>query len=248
MHSKNTNYLTLVRDFFSFSWKHFEDLIRRSFMPSSFLFLLLYIIDVMANKSLLVEKFNKILEKQPDPLVYFIIVGTLLSISYLMKILVQIIFDNFIKSNYDYRFPIGTTTSNSCCYEILRKNTIEKLKKINPAIEELLSEVDQNNNDYILYQIIGSIYKINTRSYTDAAKEAGVMALSIILASLYYLFLQINVLSFLDFAYVLIICIVVWISGYYYIKSRYQARAYRIYINLLNDVYKKRSLDEKYNS
>lgn len=173
MSDKKTNYLDLTKDFFSFLWINFEKLIRRSLMPSSFLFLLLYIVDTNVNESLYANMFKKILGKQPDILIYLIIFSILLSTSYIMKILVQAIFDNFIKSNYDYKFPLGGKISNSCCYKKLRNEAIKKLKTINPQLEELLIEIDKNHNDYLLYQIIGSIYKIKTNSYTDSAKEAG---------------------------------------------------------------------------
>lgn len=195
-------------------------------MPSGFLFLLLYIVDKNYNKSNIINLICNILEAENIVIIYILIISLILSTAYIMKISVQLIFDSFLKRSFK---PF----IKSCCYKDIRDEVIEKLKRVNPSLNSILDNVKKEENDYILYQIIGSIYKINTKEYGDSSKEGGVIALSLMIASSYGFYLKNNLLSIKC----ILVLLSIWFIGYIYMRSRYISRAYKIYLGVLNDKY-----------
>jgi len=227
-----------IKGFLYFIWDNFEDFITRFILPSIFLFILLFTIDKISNNAYIVNILIEIMSKNSTIINFIIILSIISSMSYTMKILVQLIFDSFIKGNYDIIIPFTKKRTNSCCYKFLRDSVIDKLIKqlSDKYIKKLLKEVKNKENDYILYQIIKSLYQIDDKKFNTSSKEGGVIALSIIIASLYYSYLNNDIVSFQNF----VIISVAWFVGFYYIKSRYKARAYQIYIDILNDKINKR--------
>ncbi len=223
-----------MREFLIFMWNNFEGLMKRAIMPSSFFFFLVFIIDTTLNSSEVFNNFKSLFDDKPEIITYGASIILVLSIGYAMQFSVQFIFDNWIKGNFNTKISIF---GDGCCFDDLRKKVIDKLKKDNTKLKDILENIEKNKNDYILYQEIGSIYKLNendTKKYTDNAKIGGVLVISIISVLIWYMFVSQNYL------YSIIFIIISYIVGFVYVKSRYRARAYRIYINVLNDIYEKR--------
>jgi hypothetical protein len=142
--------------------------------------------------------------------------------SIIMSILTQVIFDSFIK--YNYESNIYTITSDNLTQ--LRQKVINQLAKEN----EIFSNIEQS--DYFLYQVISrkiSFFEPDTKTnnYVNEAKIGGILFLSIMTAII------INIFLFDSSFWLLLVLMPIYFFGHEFIKSRYRARAIRIYINYL---------------
>ena len=197
--------------------KMFEGFIKRAVMPSvSFGFI--FIVEFLLFESSIDENTLSGIKNIFNSLVWnsiniMLLVIVLIGLSYFLSILNQLIFDNFIKKNYNTLCSKGETLQ----LEILRKKVIEKVKK-------KLDYIDNDTSDYFLYQIVSrelTYFKepTDTRRYVDDTKSIGIFFLSLIL---------VNMILFPT-----LWLIVLLVVGHYAIKAKYRSRAMRIYVNYL---------------
>ena len=208
--------------------KLFESFIKRGFFPSiSFFFI--FFVQLIIFLNIYSESSHFTFNKDFESFLFtnnLFVMGLILFIgmSIFLSILHQLIYDNFIKYNYNLickKFSLNTS------FLILRNQVIKKLK-----INEKNSFVTSKYiNDYLLYQYLGrklSYYSKETKTsrYVDETKTIGIFFTSTILSLI--------ILSYLfEIYYTLIICIPIYYIGYETIKAKYRSRAVRIYINYL---------------
>lgn len=205
--------------------KQFDSFLKRSMLPSSVLVLILILFAYKDNslKDFFIGYINIINDN------YFLIFMTFIlfiAISFIMKVLTQIFFDNMLKRNFNSIFLYFHENE---ILMILRKKSIEKLQKENTEFDEI------ELTDFFLYQVLGRKlqfleHKTDTKRYIDDTKSAGSIFIAIIIALLIQIILNFGLLYCL-------IGILLIIATYFlaieYIKSKYRSRAIRIYTNYL---------------
>ena len=198
----------------------FTQFLKRSILPSSTFVILLTIIFYDKINELL-KNFSFIADK---PMYLSIVSGFfLISISYIITIINQIIFDNTIKKNFNslFLYPSDNKLLNK-----LRNKSIEKLKKETSEFNDI------DLNDFTLYQIIGRKlqffkHKTNTSRYIDEIKSAESIYTSIALILIIYLFfIKLNIWYFL-------LIVILYFLFRSYIVSKFRFRNIRMYINYL---------------
>ncbi len=217
-----------------FIWDRFELFIRRVLFPSSVFIIFISVIDYYSNSSIIIHNILNFINSNTLSVVMFVAISVILSINYILKFIVQFIFDNFIKIDYNplfcfrnSKFKILDRLSIECNhYKKLKEKVISKLKEKN------IIDSDFDINDFLLYQILGNILREDTKRYVTDAKEGGVVIVSMMVSLVWYSYLQHSltwgILSFVG-------VVLLYAVGYFYIKSKYRSRAYRLYINYLID-------------
>ena len=205
--------------------KQFDSFLKRSMLPSSVLVLILILFAYKDNslKDFFIGYINIINDN------YFLIFMTFIlfiAISFIMKVLTQIFFDNMLKRDFNSIFLYFHENE---ILMILRKKSIEKLQKENTEFDEI------ELTDFFLYQVLGRKlqfleHKTDTKRYIDDTKSAGSIFIAIIIALLIQIILNFGLLYCL-------IGILLILATYFlaieYIKSKYRSRAIRIYTNYL---------------
>lgn len=215
--------------------KQFENFVKRALIPSvsfviTFLFIgciLVYINDSNFNQISSIYLSIKITNN-----VWFIGLILLIGLSFFLSIVHQLIYDNLLKRNFD-SFCSNLQKSLLSKYRLL---VIEKLKKEDKTL------YDNFENEYFtdnhLYQILGRKLSYfdkltNTKRYVDESKSIGIFFISIILSltlwNIFYFFKDI-------YSFILpsiFISLILYIMGFFLIKSKYRSRAIRMYINYL---------------
>jgi len=233
MSEKNEHH-TIKQSTIIFIWERFEYFIRRTMLPSSIFFFLLFVVDNLFNTgafSLYISSlFQKINSFSSFSLAFTSMLILLLSVNYFLKIFSQVLFDNHIKENYNsYIYKKETKTLIA-----LREEVILKLKKENRF-------KDIEFNDYLLYQILGRILnsyrqKTDTRRYVTDVKEVSVLFTSLIVVVIWC----INLISqhiLISIGLIMILSLIIFYVGIEIIKFKFRSRAFRIYTNyLLGDI------------
>ena len=200
--------------------KQFDSFLKRSMLPSSVLILFLVIffynqvIDILGNFSSISENYLFI--------AIFLGIIFLIAVSFIISIIVQMIFDNTLKKNFNSSLLYPHENIRLIK---LRNRAISKLKKESENFD------DMELNDYFLYQVLGRKlkfleYSTSTTRYIDETKSAGSIYIAISTALIIQSF--INFLIIYPFT---IIGLYFFIRSY--IKSKYRSRAIRIYTNYL---------------
>jgi uncharacterized membrane protein YhaH (DUF805 family) len=212
--------------------KQFDSFLKRSMLPSSVLISILMLFSYRES-----ENFNSFIESyqskidiiQGEYLLVFLLFILLIAISFVMKILTQILFDNMLKQNFKSHLLYF---HENHMLLVLRLRSIEKLKQENHEFDEI------EMTDFFLYQVIGRKLQFlehptNTKRYIDDTKSAG----SIFIAFLITIFIiAIKLLIQNEILYSLITILFMlftWVIAIEYIKSKYRSRAIRIYTNYL---------------
>lgn len=196
----------------------FKEFIQRSILPSSTLWAGVFLVDVFFKQGLL---HNKMLNYYNQNSTFFIVelIIVFLSLSYVLKIFHQSIFDNWIKRDYDSLFFRYETR----VLKKLRTLVLEKAHKEYSYLNHLEA------NDFMLYQLLGKSQKSMKRYATDA-KEIGITFILFFIIALTYFYSEIsNVFIYIGAS-------LIWYGiGFELIKSKYRSRAFRLYINYLSE-------------
>jgi len=199
----------------------FEDFIKRSVLPSASFMLFFLLYDVLFNEQLAITFLNN---KEHSNLTIGLIILAFIGLTNLLSILQQAIYDNRLKSNFDGLFPW--------------KNENSKLSELR---EKVNSQLNKNENDYMLYKIIGK--GMETREYVNQSKSFGIMFVSLMMVGLIGFISSIvkfnkdmNISNISHSFFILIVITVVWYMGRELVKSRYRSRAIKIYTNYLNQM------------
>lgn len=205
--SRNNTFVEKILD-------KFGNFIKRDLFPSSTLFLL--ILTTYCKESEALKSIFEIFEKN-TLLISIVIIIILLSTTYILKMLNQALFDNFIKSNYNSILFRSETSK----LKFLRKKIQTKIKQEYHQIEDIDEKL---LDDFMLYQILGGKEEVPERYATDA-KEIGVTFMSILVFMLW-------VSLYVSILYILLTPLIFFI-GRELVKSKYRSRAFRIYFNYL---------------
>jgi len=213
-----------TKEVLEFIWDKFEFFLRRTILPSVTFFALMLFICLNHDDHLISKELLADIKSQSWFILTFLFFIVVLSTNYILKILAQIFFDNFIKVNYDTKFFMYKEENES--FVNFRKKVLVKLVK-----DEEIDFDTKALSDFELYQVLGRIlgyYKKDTdvKRYATDTKEAGVTIMSIFIALLWYMFIAKN------WGWFFLIFIFYYI-GFQYIKSKYRSRAYRMYANYL---------------
>jgi predicted membrane protein len=220
----------------------FENFIKRSLMPSAVFFVLFMGIGFTtgeAQKSSFYMFFVEMLMKKENSFMeLFAIVILFVGVSYLLSILMQMVYDNNIKKNYN-TFLFWTDENREL--DKLRKRVLNKIRA-----DDTYKKA-QITSDYMLYQLLSKKYGGSTSRYVDESKSFGIFFVSIILTSFYWLYIS----SYTEpFVLGMLLVVIIYLTGCDTIKTRYRSRAIRLYINYLikkeSICYKSCTLSTKY--
>ena len=196
----------------------FEHFIKRSVLPSASFMLFFLLYDVLFNNKLVIN----FLDKEHSQLTIGLIILAFIGLTNLLSILQQAIYDNRLKSNFNGSVPW--------------KNENIKLNELR---EKVNTQLGKNENDYMLYKIIGK--DMDTREYVNQSKSFGIMFVSLMMVSsigfitsLGQLTENINISTIFISFLILIFIALMWYIGGELVKSRYRSRAIKIYTNYLN--------------
>lgn len=213
--------------------KLFENFIKRAVMPSvsfGFIFCVEYLVlkYVYSGEITNLNKLQVLINSfKLNDLTILLSVIILIGLSYLLSILHQLSFDNFIKKNYD-----GLISSKeNDTLNTLRTNVIKKVEK-DLTIENI------TYNDFFLYQIVGRKLAYFSKSsstsrYVDDTKSMGIFFISFLLTNIFFTSLLFNKLSLIIVIIILVISAIAYFIGFQSIKAKYRTRAIRMYVNYL---------------
>lgn len=154
----------------------------------------------------------------------------LLGVSYTLIALQQLLFDNWLKQNFDpaTRFTRSSKSEARALTEL--RNKVKQRLRDEPALGELrgLQEV----TDYMLYEILGGIDPLDTRGFVDSAKSTGVVFVAAIVVLLG------NALVFHArlgpwLALLVLLAVLLYWWGREATVAQYRMRALRLYVNFL---------------
>jgi len=203
-----------------------QDFIKRALVPSvsfGFIFIVEYIFFKNKIDCKVIEWVDEIIDFiEFDVITTIIFVVSFVGLSYFLSILNQLIYDNFLKKNFNV-FPFYDDKLLSS----LRIKVIEKLQHKLEFIDKENTDCSIYKTDYFLYQAVGRELMYAEKStktfrYVDDAKSIGIFFTSLIIVNLLVL----------NWWYLWIVFPIYFI-GYLAIKSKYRSRAIRIYINYL---------------
>ena len=207
--------------------KQFGGFIKRSMLPASVLLLFLSFFAYRDEK--LISNFDKLhsLSENNIYLEGFIIFTLLISLSFFMAILTQLLFDNLMKEDFNPLLPIYKHESH--LLNQLREKTIKQLQEENPEFQDL------KHTDFLLYQVIGRklqfySYKTDTRRYIDEIKSGGSIFIAILIAFL------IELTTLESWIYIMLgifLILIIFTIALEYILSKYRSRNIRMYINYI---------------
>lgn len=171
--------------------------------------------------------------------VLFLVIG----LSYTLSTLNELIYENTLRENFDSWVPwVPYNRTMSSNFTALRQSVIAKLEVDVPGLSV------PHATDFYLYEVLGGILPTNTRPYVDAAKAIGLVFVSAILVGFVELLVHGPSLSGGHFAFLSVLCVLVYLAGREAIKTQYRSRALRLYVNFLmmpsDCVQKKLSLEE----
>lgn len=205
--------------------KHFGSFFKRSILPSSILVL---IILFFSSEKILIHQdiIKDLITANYLFILIFLTMILLITISFIMSILTQVLFDDFLKKNFDMNLYF--LSNQDTLLKELRLKSVTKLKEENNKFNDF---DDKEYTDYFLYQILGRKlqffkYPTSTTTYIDDIKASGIISLSFIITFLIQMSISFSI-------YYILLIIFIYCMTYYYLKSRYRARAIRIYINYL---------------
>jgi len=194
----------------------FEELIKRSILPSTSFMLFLLIFDIIFNDNNIV----KYLDKSHNSITIALFILAFIGLTNLLSVLQQAIYDNRLKKDFTGSFFFKNENSN-----------LEKLRG------EINTKLNTNKNDYMLYKHIGK--DMDTTSYVNQAKSFGIMFISLIIISLiwsyFYFYKTTEVSLTLQIPIVVIIISIEYFIGRELVKSRYRSRAIKLYTNFLRE-------------
>ena len=201
--------------------KQFDSFLKRSMLPSSVLIVVTLLL-THENLSNYQEDFAKLVDENNIYIIYFLILVSLVAISFIMSILTQIIFDNTMKKNFNAFFFYKNENQ---LLEKLRAKSIAKLNKESKEFEGI------ELTDSFLYQVIGRKLQFfkkptPTTRYIDETKSTGSIAISIMLALFWQVIQECSCL------YIFFI-IIIYAIARAYILSKYRSRAIRMYTNYI---------------
>ena len=201
--------------------KTFDSFLKRSMLPSSVLIIVILLL-THENFSNYQTNFTQLVDKNNIYIVYFLILVSLVAISFIMSILTQIIFDNTMKKNFN---AFLFYKNENRLLEQLRSKSIAKLNEDSKDFEGI------ELTDSFLYQVIGRKLQFfkkptPTTRYIDETKSTGSIAISIMLALLWQVIQECSCLS-------IPLIIAIYMVARSYILSKYRSRAIRIYTNYL---------------
>ena len=201
-------------------WNEFELFIKRAILPSSTLLVIYLVVGaVFYNQNYIYDFYTTY---KPDQWIIIVIICVLiLGLNYLLKIMSQLVFDNWIKSNYDSLIYLKETEA----LQFLRNKVIDKLNSTT-------TDDPKKYTDYILYQYTQKITGYDTKRYVTDSKEASITFVSLglvgtigfSLSNIGIIYIILSVIIFLGS---------IWFIGFEYIKSKYRSRAFRLYVNYL---------------
>ncbi|CAA6807962.1 MAG: Unknown protein [uncultured Sulfurovum sp.] len=205
--------------------KQFDSFLKRAILPISVLVSVLLLFQykecLNTNKKNCLEQYIHNPNNEDYLLILFIII-LVIALSFIMKILIQLFFDNFLKKNFN---SFIFYCNENYTLKVLRLKSIQKLKKENHAFNDI------EMTDFLLYQVIGRKLQFvehptNTKRYIDDAKSAGSIFIAIIIAIIIksYLYESYWGLFLIPFMYFIAL---------EYIISKYRSRAIRMYTNYL---------------
>jgi len=204
----------------------FEGFIKRSLMPSAVFFVIFMGIGFAigeAQKSGFYSFMIELLSKKENSVVDLLAVVILfVGVSYILSIIMQMVYDNNIKKNYN-TFLFWTYENKEL--DRLRRRVFKKTL-LNNKYKKVKAR-----SDYMFYQLLGNEYGGNLNRYVDETKSVGIFFLSLIISSFYWLYL------FTSCELCLLLGIVLGVFLYFVgcdtIKTRYRSRAIRLYVNYL---------------
>jgi hypothetical protein len=197
----------------------FEVFIKRSVLPSASFILFLLIFDVVFNNNRIIEY----LDKSHSNITIALFILAFIGLTNLLSILQQAIYDNRLKNTFNgSSFPWKNENNN---LDTLRKKVNQQLNK--------------DENDYMLYKILGRNMSIDTTEYSTQAKTFGIMFISLIIVTIIWFHLYLHQSNDLSLALRYILFLVIITIEYYVgrelVKSRYRSRAIKIYSNFINN-------------
>jgi len=201
--------------------KQFDSFLKRSMLPSSVLIVVTLLL-THENLAKYQEDFAKLVDENNIYIVYFLILVSLVAISFIMSILTQIIFDNTMKKNFN---AFLFYKNENQLLEQLRAKSIAKLNKESKEFEGI------ELTDSFLYQVIGRKLQFlkkptPTTRYIDETKSTGSIAISIMLALFWQVIQEYSCLNIL-------FIITIYAIARAYILAKYRSRAIRIYTNYI---------------
>lgn len=228
----------------------FEGLIRRSIAPSITFFVLFAAGELVAVElagGSAVDRWRSWLGavdwgmvKEASGLVGFLALLLILGLGYGLSSIQQIIFDNLLKKNFApgplFCRLSKSASSEKAALEELRERALRKM-----AEDDDLSRLAEaeHRTDFVLYEIIGGIDPVGTRSFVNSAKSIGVVASSAMAVVLW------NLLSRWPFgdelswtglgkaALLLFLALAIWWIGREATLAQYRQRSLRHYVNFL---------------
>ena len=197
----------------------FEVFIKRSILPSASFILFLLIFDVVFNNNKIIEY----LDKSHSNITIALFILAFIGLTNLLSILQQAIYDNRLKNTFNgSSFPWKNENNN---LDTLRKKVNQQLNK--------------DENDYMLYKILGRNMSIDTTEYSTQAKTFGIMFISLIIVTIIWFHFYLDQSNDLSLALRYILFLVIITIEYYVgrelVKSRYRSRAIKIYSNFINE-------------
>lgn len=214
--------------------KTFEDLVRRMFGPATALLISLFAchaleISMTHNRTtcsfftaldLLLSQFSE--QKGTVALGYSLLF--LLGTGYIMATLLSAFFESRLRKAFH-----GGHQDEAFLH--LRGLVLTKLKS-HPRLGSFFyrNQTWLDDHDYYLYELLGAIDPMSTRSFVNSAKSYGIVCISIAIALSSLIFCSID---WLLAVFILIVLGALYAKALTLLKSKFRARAERLYFNFL---------------
>ncbi len=162
----------------------------------------------------------------------FLLVGT----SYALSALHQVLFDNFLRYSFKPWRPYRTKMSEALvslrAAVIRRLEEEEEVHKLKSWVETEKAAVEEN--DFILYEVLGGIDPTGTYDYVDRSKSMGVFFVSTMIVTALAL-PRISPFQHWSwtFTVLLLVLFLLWYVGLEAVRHHYRSRAFRLYVNFL---------------
>lgn len=215
----------------------FEELIRRSIAPSVTFFVLALLSDLLfiALKKESVEtrlwSYSNLLgQEMRSSAAIFMVVLVVVGLSYCLGAAQQILFDNFLKKDFDPQFVHGASLRSEAAVLTELRRMVRSRIQTEPALARLRGVSEPS--DFVLYEIVGGIVPTNTHPYVDSAKAMGIVFVSLIIILIANALLRIHTLQWWSLL-LLVLGGACWFFGREVTCAQYRARAVRLYVNFL---------------
>jgi len=193
----------------------------------------------LTEKYFIYYKVMNILSNKKNVFLPIFMISSFIILGQMSIILRQVFMYDKIKD--DYLNIIGEKYYIYKIYKKLRELAVEKLKNMgNDVINKLLK--DNEKNDYLLYQILGSKYfglnPKTDKNSIDAVSDLGLNFLNAgIMVSLIYLCFISDIFVFIIIVFIILYLVLIKYFLIPFITKRYISRNIKLYINfLLNDL------------